>query len=314
MMASLKSFIVVIFFVLISILLAWFYLNGKGLSRSHAPFQAGFFSKAELNNTGLLIALRGESFEFPENSLPAFESAAQIDPSIILWADVLLTQDGVPVITRYQDLSPLGVQNSYIPLLSFAEIQKIDAGYSFQNQTSEFAFRGKGLKILSLEQLIRKFPKHRFILNLADDSVGFEQQLVKAIQYNDKTNRFIITSERDKIIKQTRTLAPMLFYGASTPQLTQLMILANIFLESLAKLDSDILIVEKVSEKIRNSYRVHLNEKMILEAHRRSLKVFAGNAQSFEEANKLTKSGVDGVISNHPLALKDFYKKHDFSR
>ncbi len=297
--------------VIISVFVAWFYLSNKGLSRPHIAFQDGFFGAKE---SQLLIALRGESFEFPEDSLPAFEAAAALDPQVILWADVMLSKDGVPVVTRHQDLAIYGVENSFVPLLNFEQIQKVDSGYSYQNQKQEHPFRGKALHILELSQLLKKFPKHRFIINLADDSTGMEQQLVKALEYNDQTKRFIITSERDKVLKETRKLAPMLLYGASTPQLTQLMILANVFLASIAPLDSDLLIVENTSERVRNSLRIHINEQMIQEAHRRSLKVFAGNAQNASDAADLIKLGADGIITNHPTALKDFFEKHDFGR
>ncbi len=226
----------------------------------------------------------------------------------------MLSQDGIPVVTRYQDLSSYGAENSFVPLLNFSDIQKIDAGAQFQNQKSEFPFREKGLRILSLKDLIEKFPKHRFLINLADDTTGTEQQIVKALGYNDKTQRFILTSERDKIMKEMRKNSPMLLFGASTPQLTQLMILANVLLETIAPLDADLLIVENVSEKVRNSNRIFLNEKMINEAHRRGLKVFAGNAQNSSEAMTLVKFGADGVISSHPSSLKKFFENHDFSR
>lgn len=315
MLTAIKSLIIVCFIVIVCFFLAWFYLHNKGLSHPHPLFQNGFFKTLGSNEKSvLLIALRGESVDFPENTLQAFEAAAALDSNIVLWADVLLSRDGIPVVTRYQDLSIYGVENSFVPLLSYAEIQKIDAGFNFQNQNSEFSFRGKGLQIMALKQLVEKFPNHRFVINLADDSVGFEGQLVKAIDYNDKTRRFIITSERDKILKETRKVAPMLLYGASTPQLTQLMILANLFLESIAPLDSDLLIVENVTEKVRSSVRIHLNEKMIQEAHRRSLKVFAGNAQTLEQAQALIQLGVDGVLTSHPIAYKSFFEKHDFSR
>ncbi len=314
MKSALKNFSIVIFIVFISLFTAWLYLHNKGLQRITTSFQAGFFTEAELKNTRLLIALRGESLDFPENTLPAFEAAAKINPDIVLWADVSLSKDGVPVVTRHQDLSPYGGIDAFVPLLSFEEIEKIDAGYNYQKANLDFSFRGKGLKILSVKKLVESFPNHRFVINLIDDSVGLEQQLIKAIDYSDKTHRFIITSERDKIIKQTRKIAPMLLYGASTPQLTQLMILANLFLQNLAPLDADVLVIEKTVEKIRTSRRVHLNDKMIQEAHRRSLKVFAGNAQNSQEASALVHFGVDGVISSHPNLFINFYKKHDFSR
>ncbi len=303
MLSPIKNLLIVCLIVGLCLFLGWFYLHNKSMLKPHVAFQNGFFARSSSQPD--LIALRGESSDFPENTLAAFQAASELSPRIILWADVMLSQDGVPVVTRHQDLAVYGAENSYVPLLKFSEIQKIDAGFEFQNSKGEHSFRDRNLHILALKELIEAFPNHRFVLNLADDSEGFDQQLVKAIGYNDKTQRFIITSERDKILKSTRKIAPMLLYGASTPQLTQLMILANLFIESAAPLDADLLIVEKVSEKVRNSNRIHLNEKMIDEAHRRSLKVFAGDPQNLNEAHQLMQMHLDGIISSHPSSLKD---------
>jgi len=315
-MAALKNFLFVTGIVLLCLFLAWFYLRNKSLHKQHPVFQTEFFTgKTHRSERPQMIALRGESTDFPENTLSAFAAATQVDANIILWADVMMTKDGVVIVTRQQDLDVYSAQNSLgslVPLMNWEDVQKIDAGYQFQNQESQFIFRGKGLHILSLKELLHAFPEQRFILNLADDSTGFEQQLVNTLDYNNnqenRTSRFIITSERDKILKEVKKLAPMLLYGASAPQLTQLMILSNIFLESAAPLESDLLIVENISIKFQHSERIFLNDKMIAEAHRRSMKVFAGNAISLADEEKLIAQGVDGVITSHPTALRPLRK------
>ncbi len=302
-MSAIKNFFIVCFIVFMCLFLTWFYLKNKMLLKPHPAFQNAFF---ETMPKGLhpVIALRGESQDFPENSLLAFEAAAQVSPNVILWADLMMTKDGVVVVTRHQDLSLYGAQNSYVPLLNFSELQKIDAGFNFQDANSKFIFRGQNIHILSLKELIEKFPTSHFILNLMDDSTGFEHQLTTTLGYNEKTSRFIITSQRDKILKDVKKAAPMLLYGASAPQLTQLMIMSNIMLESAAPLEADLLIVETVSQKLKRSEQILLSEKMIQEAHRRNMKVFAGNATNLEEASNLIARGVDGIVSSHPRALE----------
>jgi glycerophosphoryl diester phosphodiesterase len=303
-MSAIKNLFIVCFIVFICLFLAWFGFKNKSLQKAHPPFENAFFKK-DVPGRHPLIALRGESEEFPENSILAFEAATNLKRDAILWADLMMTSDGVIVVTRQQNLEIYGVEKSYVPLITFAELQKIDAGFVFQDSHGQFNFRGKNLHILSLKELIEHFPKSRFILNLLDDSTGFDHQLTSTLGYNDTTNRFIITSERDKILKEVKKTAPMLLYGSSAPQLTQLMILGNVMLESAAPLDADLLIVEQISQKLKHSVRILLNEKMINEAHRRHLKVFAGNAMSLNEAQEFIARGIDGIISSHPKALEN---------
>src|SRR5215831_2271101 len=87
-----------------------------------------------------LVARRGNSAEFPQNSLPGLRSAIALGARFIE-VDVHLSSDGTPMMCRDQDLVRRGGAH-----LTAAEIAQLDAG-----EADRFGERFSGTRIDTLE-------------------------------------------------------------------------------------------------------------------------------------------------------------------
>ena len=75
-----------------------------------------------------LIAHRGYSSHFPENTLRSFQEAF-LSGACFVECDVQLTKDLVPVVLHDSDLSRISGVAAYVHQINYSELRKLSAGY-----------------------------------------------------------------------------------------------------------------------------------------------------------------------------------------
>ena len=98
-----------------------------------------------------VVAHRGDSAFFPENTAEAFSSAASLGIDVIE-TDVHLTKDGEIVIWHDPTLERNTDGKGTLESHTLAELKRYDAGYTFTRDGGKtYPFRGKGVKLMQLE-------------------------------------------------------------------------------------------------------------------------------------------------------------------
>lgn len=110
-----------------------------------------------LSDAPLVIAHRGASLLAPENTIAAFERAADLHADAIEF-DVKLTSDGVPVVHHDQTLERTTDGKGRLKDYPLRTLRELDAGYKFGTK-----FRGE--KIPLLDEVIDRFHD-RMLLNI----------------------------------------------------------------------------------------------------------------------------------------------------
>ena len=103
-----------------------------------------------------IVAHRGASNDFPENTLAAFEEALRRGADAIE-LDVQLSRDGVPVVYHDRTLTRAGGGRRRVSSLDWSELRELDPGLRFDRR-----FRGQTLP--SLEQVLHRFAKRTRLL------------------------------------------------------------------------------------------------------------------------------------------------------
>ena len=97
-----------------------------------------------------VVAHRGDSAHFPENTLHAFESAYAMGVDVIE-TDVHLSKDGEVVIWHDPTLDRNTNGSGMIEEHTLAELKKLDAGYTFTKDGGKtFPFRAQGVQLCTL--------------------------------------------------------------------------------------------------------------------------------------------------------------------
>jgi glycerophosphoryl diester phosphodiesterase len=261
----------------------WIYLRQKGYTEPVSPVRSAFFDRFE-NETFALIAFRGASASLLPNSFDAFAAAAKLSPRIILWADILMTADEHIVVSAEKNL----LRNGAPTLVSFIKYDELPT-------------LSNGEQIPKLIELLAKFPEHRFILNVRDYRPGLDGKLATLLDETKATERVLIQSEVDGILRDLRTLRPQLLYGSSQAQITQFLMLLPFALESIAPLKCDVY----VTEATRGDSHL-VTDRIVREIHRRGRKIYVGPTQDEKTVSELRNLGIDGLITTKPEAYVGF--------
>ena len=113
--------------------------------------------------TPIVVAHRGASGEAPENTLEAFAIAVE-QGCTYLETDAHVTKDGVVVAFHDHRLDRATDRRGTIEALTIAEVEQADAGYHVP------AFRGQGVKVPRLEEVLTTWPDARVIIDPKADS------------------------------------------------------------------------------------------------------------------------------------------------
>ena len=126
----------------------------------------------------LVIAHRGNSAFFPENTLPSFESGMTIGAHA-LECDVHVTRDGHAVVIHDPTLDRTTSGTGRVNACTLAELQQLDAGYRFtRDRGATFPHRGRGITIPTLEQVLAAFPAVPLILEIKTRDASAEVKRV----------------------------------------------------------------------------------------------------------------------------------------
>lgn len=127
---------------------------------------AAMAAKPFFDRPFLLGAHRGGVRIRPENTALAFREAARRYPDILLETDVRLTKDGALVLLHDETVDRTTDGKGKIADLTLDAVRKLDAGYRFSLDGRTYPFRGKAVRIATLEEALDAAPNHRFEIDV----------------------------------------------------------------------------------------------------------------------------------------------------
>ena len=153
----------------------------------------------------LAFAHRGGAGEAPENTLPAFATAIALGYRY-LETDVHLTRDGVLVAFHDARLDRVTDRGGAIAELGIADVEAADAGHAFTADGGKsFPFRGAGIRVPRLEELLVRWPDAR--INIDPKSDECVAPLVALIERMAAWERVCIGSFSDRRLARVRRLS-----------------------------------------------------------------------------------------------------------
>ena len=145
--------------------------------------------------TPRLFAHRGASGEAPENTLAAFQRAASLGV-VYMELDVHLSRDGQVVVMHDDTLERTTNGRGLVKEHGLAELYGLDAGYHFTPDGGEtFPFRGQGVSIPLLADVLRRFPHVRFTVEIKQQEPPIEEQVIAVVRECGMAETVILASE-----------------------------------------------------------------------------------------------------------------------
>jgi glycerophosphoryl diester phosphodiesterase len=151
----------------------------------------------------LHISHRGGALLAPENTLPAFRMAVERYRTQMLELDVHLTRDGEVVVAHDDTLDRCTDGSGPLAALSFTELQRLDAGFRFTTDGgNSFPFRGQGVRIPALREVLRAFPGLRINLEMKPRQPGTEDVLYQVLREENALDLVCMGSEHDTVAER----------------------------------------------------------------------------------------------------------------
>ncbi len=246
-----------------------------------------------------LCAHRGDSFHFPENTLPAFESAAALHVDCIE-TDIHLTIDGTCIIWHDDTLENLTGEKTRICSQTVDTLQSLDAGYVFSPDGGRsFPFRDSGIRMVTLEELLEALPEMRFNIDLKDKNKKLVKEFVRIVKRHGAEKRILGASFHHENILQLRELLPGLATSFSEKEALNTVILQKTgFLRFKKHFHAEAFQVPEYQNGIKI-----VTKGLIRTLHARDVLVQVWTINKKTDMERLFAMGVDGIFTDNPHLL-----------
>ncbi len=230
----------------------------------------------------LLVAHRGLSARYPENTLSAFRAAADAG-ALMLELDVGLTSDGRVVVLHDETLERTTDGHGALSATSLSEVQALDAGSWF---AAEFA----GEPVPTLEAVLDELgPRIAINIEIKPEAVrstpegGIEAQVVAMVQDRGLESRVVFSSFEPTAVGRIERLAPSLH--------TALLYHNEIPFDPVA-------LLELYGVDGLHMNRRHLTPELVARIHESGRYVGAYTANTRKELYPLLWAGVDAIFTD----------------
>jgi glycerophosphoryl diester phosphodiesterase len=254
------------------------------------PFMKGRFLGRPLP---LVIAHRGYSARFPENTLPAFE-AAVAEGADMIELDVAASRDGHPVVIHDDTLERTTAGTGRVGDYTLAELKCLDAG----------SWMGPAFGGVSIPSLSEVFDAlgGRVLVNVEIKPGGLNgdegtreliQRVIDCIRRKDLLSSVVVSSGDYQVLRNVRILDRkiMLAVLGSGPE-------TNIDVEALVK---------AVGGLSYNPDQAYVTGELVGALHRAGILVFPWSTLIDNTAGtmeRMLKLGADGFFANDPALFR----------
>jgi glycerophosphoryl diester phosphodiesterase len=234
----------------------------------------------------LNVAHRGASAVAPENTLAAFEKAAEVGADGIE-LDVRLCADGVPVVIHDATVDGTTDGSGRVAEMTLTQLRQLDAGAWFDP-----AFAGEPLPTLA-ETLATVGGRLLLNIELKGEGVldrGLARAVVDLVKQHELTERVLLSSFNPLILRRVQRIAPQIPTGLlyTSARLPRPASLASPRPYTALHPHVSVVSADHLKWIRRHTYRIHV-----------------WTVDDISEMRRLIGWGVDGIITNAPGLLHD---------
>ncbi len=260
-------------------------------------------STSFLNPMPRVVAHRGDSANFPENTLDAFLSAAKLKIDVIE-TDVHLTKDKKLVIWHDPTLERNTNGKGTIESHTLDELKKLDAGYTFTKDGGKtFPFRAKGVRMCTLDEALKACPDERFNIDLKSKEPEIVDEFISIIRQNHAENRVCGASFHLSNLKKLRKKAPDILTSITTVEVIPKVLFRALYSNKPFKRKTIFQVpVEQGPIKV-------ITKDFVEKMHKKDAVIMVWTINDEDEMERLFSLGVDTIMTDNPRLLIKVAKK-----
>jgi glycerophosphoryl diester phosphodiesterase len=248
-----------------------------------------------------ILAHQGGEKEWPSNTMYAFERAYRAG-SDVLDIDLQMSKDRVLVLIHDTTVDRTTNGSGKVCELTWSELEKLDAAYSFSPDGTSFPLRGQGVRIGRLDEVLTAFPDWRLQIEVKEAPLEIAAELARLLGAHQAQDRVLLSSFRPDLMAELRKHCPDVASSATPSEIRTMVLASWLHLESLVSPDYCAFQVPI------SRYGLPLvTGRTVAAAHSRGVTVLPWTIDSETDLAICQQAGADGINTNLPskmLALR----------
>lgn len=210
--------------------------------------------------------------------------------------DVHLTKDDELIVIHDQSVSRTTGRRGRVGKMLLNAIRQLDAGYGFTpDRGRSFPYRGKGLTIPTLDEVLSAFPEHRFTVELKRSRDESPFALATKLSERADNHRVIVASADHELLEAFRGQAPDVPTGFSKNEVRDF--LARLRERRLAGYRP---VAQAFQVPEYYGLRRVVSKSVIEAIHSYGLEVHVWTVNDPLQMRRLLEWGVDGIMTDDP--------------
>lgn len=265
-----------------------------------------------------VIAHQGGNLERPDSTFIAFDHAISVGADI-LEMDLHLTRDGEVVVMHDARVDRTTDGQGRIRDLTLAEIKQLNAAYWWPYHPlddvakervpgeMDFPFRSAQPTIPTFREMLERYPGHRFIIDLKDNSDDLRDATMALIEEYNRWHSILIGSFHNDTLAVVRAEYPEAMTLATETQVRTLYVLHWLRLEHLMRTP-----VKGLAIPMRAGPINLATPRFVAAVRRTGIPIYFWTINEDEDMRKLIELGVDGIITDRPERLQQIKQEMQF--
>lgn len=252
-----------------------------------------------LSGGPLLIGHRGAAGLAPENTLPSFREAADRWAVDMIELDVRATADAGCVVIHDATVDRTTDGEGPVAEMTLAELQALDAGYRFVDEHGSHAFRGQGVHVPTLDQVLTAFPTLSFTVEIKSGEA--QAPMLETLRAHDAVDRVLVAGmeHADRSLFEDYGGAS----SATSRELWRFYLLHRLHMSWAWPRTADVFQAPELhpwdGSEEEGARRI-VTPRFVRDARRRGVPVHVWTVNETDDMERLLDWGVDGLITDRP--------------
>lgn len=241
----------------------------------------------------IIYAHRGGAALRPENTIEAFDHGIACGAEGLEF-DVHLSRDGVVVIHHDDTLERTTSGRGRVADHTADELARLDAAHAFGDAAGGFPYRGRGIGVPRLDDVLRRYPSAPLIIELKVAGEALARRVVETVQSAGAMGRVAIGSFFPDALQAVRRLEPAIATGAAKEETRWALYRSWVGLGIGATPYREFQVPEWAGRT------PIVTRRFVTAAHRAGIPVKVWTVNGADDMRRLVSLGVDGLITDRP--------------
>ena len=252
----------------------------------------------------LVIAHQGGEGLRPSNTMTAFANAVALGVDV-LETDVHATADGELVLMHDDTVDRTTDGSGTLREMTLAEVQALDAGYYWTDDDGQsYPYRGQGLRVPTLRELLTAFPQMRFNVEIKEQEPPVAEPLCSLIRELGMAEQMLVASFNEAAIVAFRQACPEVATSMVQAEIIPFFALSKLWLGATYQPQVEAIQVPEFRGGIVpwGDLRV-VNGRFIRDAQHHNIEFHVWTVNETNDMQRMLDWGVDGIITDRPDRL-----------